>query len=93
MTIEVRCGMCLHSPWITDRTQDPFERVSFKLTPCTREWQPTPVFSPAEFHGQRRLLGYNPRGHKELDTTEQLSLLHFTSFIFYLLNLFGCAGS
>ena len=23
-------------------------------------------------HGQRRLVGYNPWGHKELDTTEQL---------------------
>ena len=24
-------------------------------------------------HGQRSLVGYSPRGHKELDTTEQLS--------------------
>ena len=24
-------------------------------------------------HGQRSIVGYGPRGHKELDTTEQLS--------------------
>ena len=34
----------------------------------------TPVFWPGEFHGWRSLGGYSPRGHKELDTTEQLSL-------------------
>ena len=27
-----------------------------------------------EFHGQRSLEGYSPRGHKEWDTTEWLSL-------------------
>ena len=43
-----------------------------------RKWQPTPVFLPGEFHGQRSLAGYSPWGHKELDVTEQLSL-HFTS--------------
>ena len=29
------------------------------------------VFLPGKPHGQRSLAGYNPRGHKELDTTEQ----------------------
>ena len=38
--------------------------------PWRREWQPTPVFLPGEFHGQRSLVGYSPQGHKELDTTE-----------------------
>ena len=32
--------------------------------------QPTPVFLPREFRGQRSLVGYSPWGHKELDTTE-----------------------
>ena len=32
--------------------------------------QPTPVFLPAESHGQRSLVGYSPQGYKELDTTE-----------------------
>ena len=34
--------------------------------------QPTPVFLPGEFHGQKRLAGYSPWGRKELDTTERL---------------------
>ena len=34
-----------------------------------------PVFLPGEFHGQRNLAGYSPWGCKELDMTEQLSLL------------------
>ena len=37
--------------------------------PCRRERLPTPVFWPGEFHGL-----YRPWGHKESDTTEQLSL-------------------
>ena len=35
-----------------------------------REWQPTPVFLPGEFHGQRSLVGYSPWGHKRSDRTE-----------------------
>ena len=35
-----------------------------------REWQPTPVFSPGEFHGQRSFVGYCPWGRKESDMTE-----------------------
>ena len=38
--------------------------------PWRREWQPTQVFLPGEFCGQRSLAGYSPWGHKELHTTE-----------------------
>jgi len=38
--------------------------------PWKRAWQPIPEFLPGESHGQRRLAGYSPWGHKELDTTE-----------------------
>ena len=31
-----------------------------------------PVFWPGEFHGQRNLVGYSPRGRKESDRTERL---------------------
>ena len=41
-----------------------------------RAWQPTPIFSPGEFHGQRSLAGYSSWGHKESDTTEQLTHTH-----------------
>ena len=34
--------------------------------------EPTPVFLPGEFHGQRRLAGYSPQGLKESDMPERL---------------------
>ena len=36
--------------------------------PWRKKWQPTPVFLPREFHGQRSLVGYSPLTRKELDT-------------------------
>ena len=42
--------------------------------PWRREWQPTPVFLPGEFQGQRNLEGYSAWGHKESDMTERLIL-------------------
>ena len=50
-----------------------------QLNPCIgailqrREWQPTLVFSPGEFHWQRNLVGYSPWCRKESDMTEQLN--------------------
>ena len=38
--------------------------------PWRRSWQPTPVFLPGEFHGQRRLVGCSPWDHKQLDMSE-----------------------
>ena len=39
--------------------------------PLEKEMVPTlQVFLPGEFHGQRSLVSYSPRGRKELDTTE-----------------------
>ena len=35
-----------------------------------RKWQPTPVFLPVKFYGQRSLAGCSPWSHKELDKTE-----------------------
>ena len=32
--------------------------------------QPTLVFLPGKFHGQRSLAGYSPWGHKQLGMTE-----------------------
>ena len=39
-------------------------------SPWRRAWQPTPVFLPGESHGLRRLAGYSPWSHKELDMIE-----------------------
>ena len=44
-----------------------------RKTSCRREQQPTPVFFPGEFHGQRNLAGYSSWGHQELDMTERLT--------------------
>ena len=51
--------------------------------PLMMKWQPTPVFWPGEFHGQRSLPGYGPSYHKELATSEQLSI-HVLSLEFVL---------
>jgi len=48
--------------------------------PWRREWLPTPVFCLGEVRGQRSLAVCSPCGHKELDTTEQLSLSHLGIF-------------
>ena len=45
--------------------------------PWRKEWQPTPIFLPGESHTQRSLAGYSPRGCKELDMTERLTLSLF----------------
>ena len=38
--------------------------------PWRRAWKPVPVFLPGESQGQRNLMGYRPRGHRESDITE-----------------------
>ena len=38
--------------------------------PWSRKWQPTSVFLPGKFHGQRSLDSYSPWGHKLSDRTE-----------------------
>jgi len=41
-----------------------------RFDPCVgkiswrREWLPTSVFLPGEFHGERSLVGYCPQGHR-----------------------------
>ena len=37
------------------------------LIPWRRAWQPTLVFLPGEYHGQRSLAGYSPWGHKRVE--------------------------
>ena len=52
-----RCKRCGFDPWVG------------KIL-WSGKWQPTTVFSSAEFHGQRSLAGYSLWGHKESDVTE-----------------------
>ena len=47
--------------WVQSRgREDPLEETR----------QPTPVFLPGEFHGQRNMVDYSPWGRKQLDMTE-----------------------
>ena len=36
----------------------------------SKKWQPTPIFLPGKFHGQRNPAGYSPLGHEGSDTTK-----------------------
>ena len=49
-------------------------QVSLSLLDRRRKWHPTPVSLPGKSHGQRSLVGCSPWGHKELGTTERLTL-------------------
>ena len=42
--------------------------------PWWRKWLPTPVLLLGWVHGQRSLVSYSPRGRKELDMTESLTI-------------------
>ena len=50
-----------------------------------RKYQPTPIFLPGEFYGQRSLVGYSPWGRRELDTTEWLTLPQHQTALFFLI--------
>ena len=65
VSVHLQCWRTGFDPWV------------WKI-PWRKKWQPTPAFLPGKSHGQRSLVGYSPRGHKESDTTEQLHFqLHF----------------
>ena len=42
-----RCRRLGFNPWV-------------RKTLWSRKWQPTPIFLPGKFHGQRKLVGYSP---------------------------------
>ena len=47
---------------------------SGRKIPWRREWLPTLVYLPGEFHGQKSLVGYSPWACKELDMTKRLTV-------------------
>ena len=57
-----QCKRCRFDPWV-------------KKTSRRRKWQTTPVFLPGKFCEQRSLVGCNPWGHIESNTTELLSTI------------------
>ena len=55
-----RCKRAGFNPWV--------RKIRWR-----RAWQPTPVFLPGKFHGQRSLAGYSPWVCKDSDTSEWLN--------------------
>ena len=51
------------------------------------KWQSIPVLLPGKSHGQRRLVGYSPWGHKELYMTERLCFAEWSSGFPYFLQI------
>ena len=60
LRIRLQCRRPGSDPWV-------------RKIPWRREWLPTPVFLPGEFHGQWSLADYNPWGHEDSDMTERLT--------------------
>ena len=48
-------------------------RVPVGKIPWRRKWQPTPIYLPRKFHGQRSPMGYSPWGRRVSDTTVHTS--------------------
>ena len=46
--------LAMQETWVLSRAEE---------DPLEKGMQPTPVFLPGEFHGQRSLVGYSPWGH------------------------------
>ena len=70
---KLQCGRPRFNPWVG--------KILWR-----RKWQPTPVLLPGKSFGQRSMVGYSPRGHKESDTTERL---HFTSLHYQYVYFLG----
>ena len=62
----------------------PFKIFLYWFKPLRRKGQPTPLFLPGKFHGQRSLAGFSPWGRKESAMTEWLSTLILKIQISYL---------
>ena len=50
------------NPHVMQETQEIWVQFLGQEYLLEKKWQPTPVFSPGTSHGQRSLVGYNPKG-------------------------------
>ena len=70
----LQCSRPRFDPWV-------------RKIPWRRAWQPTLVFLPGEFHGQRSLVGYSPWGWKRINmtwVTDTFTLENYTARCFHL---------
>ena len=72
----LQCRRPRIDPWV--------RKISWK-----GEWQPTPVFSPGEFHGQRSLVDYSPwvHGGAKIQTRQKRLNMH-TRMLYLAIDLF-----
>ena len=54
----------------TAKQESHVQSLGWEDSPGEEKWLHTPVFLPGALYGQRRLAGYSPWDHKELDMTE-----------------------
>ena len=67
-----RCKRPEFDPWV-------------KKFPWRRKWQPSPVFLPGEFQGQRSLTGYGCKVRQNWVTNSLLSYLIYVVCTFYII--------
>ena len=72
-TARIKLELCLQMPSLMAQMvksppakQGPRFNPWVEKMPWRRKWQPTPVFLPGEFQGQRSLAGSSPWGHKRV---------------------------
>ena len=75
--IRLQCRKPGFDPWV-------------RKIPWRRKWQPTPVFLPGEFHGQRSLVGYSSWGckffYKVLASNMKHSIYYFDNYSLKIYN-------
>ena len=55
-----------------------------------KEWQPTPVFLPGEFHGQRSLVSYSPHIYIHIYTYTYIYIYTYTHIYIYTYTYIYC---
>ena len=83
MSLDMGFPRYSHSKEPTSNVGDPGSIPGLGRSPGEREWQPTLVFLPEEFHGQSSLVFHSPRGlrrvgHYRMTKGLTLSLFHFS---------------
>ena len=73
--------------------QETQDRSLGQEDPLEKKWQPTPLFLPGKFKGQRSFAGYSSRGCKESDMSELLSTSTQLEVKFLLRTMFSSSVS
>ena len=66
------CVFLQHFSALQHSPNDWFFSCQQQIQCIWHRWKRKPIFLPGEFHRQRSLAGYSPRGRTESDMTEQL---------------------